>query len=96
MSVFQTQADRFGDGDSLLDGEPVLGRLLNQPFHIAPGHEGKDHIGLPFLLPEVKYGDDVRVITKPSHGLGFAFDAGSGRVIQFLDLKQGKGHVPVE
>jgi hypothetical protein len=36
------------------------------------------------------------MVTEPSHSAGFARDAGSGGVIQFLCLDEGKGHIPVK
>jgi hypothetical protein len=47
------------------------------------------------MLPEVKDGDDIGVVTKPSHGLSFTLDARSGFVIKLLSLYQSKGNIPV-
>jgi len=35
------------------------------------------------------------VVAEPPHGTGFASDAGSACVIQFLSFDEAKGHIPV-
>jgi hypothetical protein len=48
------------------------------------------------MVPHIVYGNDVGMVTEPSHSPSFAVDTGSGRVIQFLCLDEGKGHITVK
>jgi hypothetical protein len=48
------------------------------------------------MLPNIVDGNDVGVVAEPPHGSGFAGDAGSTCVIQFLGLDEGKGHITVK
>jgi hypothetical protein len=48
------------------------------------------------MFPHIVDSNDVGVVTEPPHGPGFAADAGSRGIIQFLGLDEGKGNVPVQ
>jgi hypothetical protein len=48
------------------------------------------------VVPHIVDSNDVRVVAEPPHGPGFAGDAGSAGLIQFLGLYEGKGHITVK
>ncbi len=70
--------------------------IFDETFHVATTHKLGDHVGLPFMLPQVEDGDDVRVGAEAAHGVGLSGDAGAGDLIQPLSLDEGEGHFPVE
>jgi hypothetical protein len=48
------------------------------------------------MVPHIVDSNDVGVVTESPHGPGFAGDADSGSIIQFLSLDEGKGHITVK
>ena len=92
----QSPADAFADVDSLFKEQAALGSFLNQSLNVTAGHDGEDDIGLSFVLPHIVDGDNVGVVAKTSHGLGFTFDARSSFFVQLLGLYQGEGNIPIK
>ena len=96
VGELQAPAGLNGNADCLLQGKPVAVGLLNDAFHVAAAHEVRDHVGLVLFFSKVEDGDDMRVGTQPSHGLGFPLDASPGGFIKALGLNQGEGYFPVQ
>ena len=46
VGELQPPAHLGGDADRLVQGHPVLLRLLDEPLHVSPGHERQHHVGL--------------------------------------------------
>ena len=44
-------------------------------------HQLSNHVGLAFMLTQVKHSDDVGMGAKPPHSLGLSGDAGVGDVV---------------
>jgi hypothetical protein len=103
VGVRQRFSDLTGDGDSLSDGEAVLGRLIEHRFEIAADHELRDQVRLRTgsgarsrLFAEIQDRDDVRMIAELRHGARLPLESGVARRVQAVGLDQGKGDVATE
>ena len=96
VGKLQALAGLHGDAEGVLQGELVVGGLLDEALDVAALHEFADHVGLVVLLAQVEDGDDVGVGAEAAHGLGLALDAGSPWLIQAVGLDEGEGDVAVE
>ena len=92
VGEFQGVADSLPDDDRILSGHAPIGRVLDQVSHVAATHQVLDHVGLSFVVPQLKHGDNVRM-GKARHGLRLAGDAGPGLFVQPLGLDQLEGDV---
>jgi hypothetical protein len=90
VSIIQAPADGLGDTNCLLDGEAVLRGFLNQDFDVTARHERHNDVGLSFMFPHVVDGNDVGMVAEPAHRSGFAGEAHSSGIVQFLGLDEGK------
>ena len=70
--------------------------FFDETFDIAAAHDGDNDIGLTVEFSGVEDRDDVGVITKFTHSLGFAGDAFPTIFIEVFSLYEGKGNIPVE
>ena len=74
----------------------MLGRILDETFHIAAGKQGQYHVRLAFMVAEVVDGNDMGVVAETPHCLGFAGNALSGIIVQLLGLYKGEGDIPIQ
>ncbi len=72
VGELQATAGLFGNVDGLLQGQAVVGGILDNPFNVAAAHQLGDHVGLVPLLTKIEHGDDVRVGTEAPHSLGLS------------------------
>jgi hypothetical protein len=96
VGKLEAPADSLGHTHCLPDGQAMLWGFLNQALDIATGHDRDNDVRLSFMIPNIVDSNDVRVIAESPHSPGFADDAGSAGIIQFLSLDEGKGHITVE
>jgi hypothetical protein len=72
VRVGERSAELLGDGQRLVDGEPVSLRLREALLEIAARHVLADEVDALALFDNVMHGHDVRVVAEPPHRLGLA------------------------
>ena len=96
VGVLQSLADLIDNAQRLVQGEAMVLGLPEQPLQVAARHMLADDVGLAVFIADVEDGDDIGVIPKAAHGLGFATDTGQAVGIEALGLDDGDGHIAVQ